>query len=153
MRYGVPNSLVTDRGLFLHESFGHCCVISQASNKGSVSLSICRLTVRRSGKTAPRRHTFKLLLILCKTIGQGSYPWLNLSTIMPKNAYIGARAFELNCGFIPRVLLKKDVDAKSKSRSAETLRQKPRNFLVDCRHNSQRVQDLQTKAYNTSYLL
>ena len=44
-------------------------------------------------------------------------------------------SFELNCGYYQRVSYKKDVDPRSRSKTAEELTQKLRNLMAVCREN------------------
>ena len=64
------------------------------------------------------------------------------------NASIGHTPFELNCGYHPRVLYKKDINSQSKSKVVDKLSIKLRNLIIICQKNLHHTQKLQEQAYN-----
>ena len=64
-----------------------------------------------------------------------------------KNANIGHILFELNCKYHPRVFYKKDLNLRSKSKTAEKLSFKLQNFMTVCQQNLHHAQKLQKQAH------
>ena len=52
-----------------------------------------------------------------------------------KNASTGFTSFELNYGYHPRVSYKKNLDPRSKSRTAEKLSSKLKELMTVCQQN------------------
>ena len=52
-----------------------------------------------------------------------------------RNASFGHTPFELNCGYHPRMLYKKNVDLRSKSKSVDKLSTELRELIIVCREN------------------
>ena len=52
-----------------------------------------------------------------------------------KNASTGHTPFELNCGYHPWMLYKKDVDPRSQSRLADEQLMELRELMIVCREN------------------
>ena len=65
-----------------------------------------------------------------------------------KNASTSHIPFELNCGYHPWILYKKEVDPHSKSKSAGKLLAELRKLIFVCLKNLHHVQELQKRAYN-----
>ncbi len=65
-----------------------------------------------------------------------------------KNVSTSHILFELNCGYHPRVSFEKDVDPRSRSRSANKLPEELRKLMEVCYQNSFHTQELQKGAYN-----
>ena len=60
-----------------------------------------------------------------------------------RNASTGHTPFELNCGYHPRILYKKDVDLRSQSKSADKLSAELRELMIVCRENLHHAQKFQ----------
>ena len=65
-----------------------------------------------------------------------------------KNASTGHTPFELNCGYHSWMSYKKDVDPRSRSKSADELSAKLRKLMIVCRKNLNHAQELQKRAHN-----
>ena len=65
-----------------------------------------------------------------------------------KNVSINHTAFELNCGYHPRMLYKKEIDSCSKSKLADKLLTKLRELMIVCQNNLHNTQKLQKWAHN-----
>ena len=65
-----------------------------------------------------------------------------------KNANIGYKPFELNCGYLPRVLYEEDIDSCSKSKLADELSAEPRELMIVCQENLHHAQEFQKRANN-----
>ena len=59
-----------------------------------------------------------------------------------KNASTGHTPFELNCSYHPRILYKKKVDSRSKSKSADKLSAELRELIIVCQENLHHTQKL-----------
>ncbi len=66
-----------------------------------------------------------------------------------KSISVETSILEMNFWLKLKVLFKENVDAKSKSKSAETLRQELKNRPVDHRRNLQIAKDLEAEVCNT----
>ena len=65
-----------------------------------------------------------------------------------KNASSGHTPFEFNCGYHSRMSYKKDVDPRSKSKSADKLSTELRELMIVCRENLHHAQELQKRAHD-----
>ena len=65
-----------------------------------------------------------------------------------KNASTRYTSFELNCRYHPRVSYKEDFNPCSKSRTAEELSSKLREFMTVCQQILHHAQKLQKRAHN-----
>ena len=65
-----------------------------------------------------------------------------------KNASTGYMPFELNCGYHPWVSYKKNLDPRSKSRTAEELSSELQEFMTVCQQNLHHTQELQKRGHN-----
>ena len=65
-----------------------------------------------------------------------------------KNASIGHTLFELNCKYHPRVFYKKDLDPRSKSKTAVELSFELQNLIVVCQQNLHHAQKPQKQAHD-----
>ena len=65
-----------------------------------------------------------------------------------KNASTGHTVFELNCDYHPRMLYKKKVDSRSRSKSADKLLAELRELMIFCQENLHHTQEFQKRIYN-----
>ena len=65
-----------------------------------------------------------------------------------KNASTGYTPFELNCGYHPQMSYKKEVDPRSKSKSADELSAELKELIIVCGKNLHHAQKLQKRANN-----
>ncbi len=65
-----------------------------------------------------------------------------------KNTSTGHTPFKLNCGYHPRASYKKDVDPRSRSKSAYELATELRELMAVCRENLQHAQELQKRYHD-----
>ena len=65
-----------------------------------------------------------------------------------KNASFGYTPFELNCGYHSQMSYKKDVDPRSKSKSADKLLAELKKLMIVYRENFHYAQKLKKRAYN-----
>ncbi len=65
-----------------------------------------------------------------------------------KNASTGHIAFELNCGYHPRVFFEENINPRSRSRSANKLAEELKELMEVCCQNLLHVQELQKKAHD-----
>ena len=65
-----------------------------------------------------------------------------------KNASTNHTPFELNCGYYPWMLYKKEVDPRSQSKSADELSEELRELMIVCCKNLHHAQELQKRAYD-----
>ena len=65
-----------------------------------------------------------------------------------KNAGTGHMAFELNCGYHPRVSYREDIDPRSKFKLADEILVKLQDLMTVCQKNLYHAQELQKRAYD-----
>ena len=65
-----------------------------------------------------------------------------------KNTSTGYTPFELNCGYHPQMSYEKEVNPRSKSKSADKLLAELRELIFVCRENLYYAQKLQKRAHN-----
>ena len=65
-----------------------------------------------------------------------------------KNASNCYTPFELYCGYYPRVSYKKDIDPRSRSKSANELSTELQELMIVCRKNLHHAQKLQKQAHD-----
>ena len=65
-----------------------------------------------------------------------------------KNANTGHIPFKFNCGYYSRVFYKKDLDPRSKSKTAKKLSFELQNLMAICQQNLYHTQKIQKQAYN-----
>ena len=67
-----------------------------------------------------------------------------------KNASTEHMAFELNCGYHPRVSLEEDINPHSQSKTAKELTSKLRELMTVCQENLHHAQEFQKRANGKS---
>ena len=65
-----------------------------------------------------------------------------------KNASISHTSFKLNCGYYLRVSYEKNLNPRSKSKTAEELSSKLRNLIAVCQQNLYHTQELQKQVHD-----
>ena len=65
-----------------------------------------------------------------------------------KNASTGHTPFELNCEYHPWMSYKKDIDPRSKSKSADKLSAELQELMTVCQENLHQAQELWKQAHN-----
>ena len=65
-----------------------------------------------------------------------------------KNASTSHTPFELNYGYLPRMLYEEEVDPRSQSKSADEVFEELRELIVICHENLYHAQELQKRAHD-----
>ena len=65
-----------------------------------------------------------------------------------KNASTGYTPFEFNCTYYPCVFYEKDLDPRSKLRTAEELPSEFHELMIVCQQNLHHAQELQKRGHN-----
>ena len=65
-----------------------------------------------------------------------------------KNASTGHIPFKLNCGYLPRMSYKEEVNPRSKSKSVNKLSAEPKEQIIVCYENLHHAQELQERAHD-----
>ena len=65
-----------------------------------------------------------------------------------KNASTSHTLFELNCGYHPQVLYKKDINPCSQSKSADELSAELRELMIVCWENLHHIPEIQKRAHD-----
>ena len=76
------------------------------------------------------------------------FPMVEFAYNNAKNASTGHTLFELNCGYHPCIFYEKDLDLRSKSKTAKELSSELRNLMAVYQQNLYHVQELQKRAHD-----
>ena len=146
--YGLPNSIVTDRGsLFTSKFWSLLCYFFGIKRRLSTTFH-----PQTNGQTKRQNSTIKAYLRVFVNFEQNDWaqllPMAEFAYNDAKNASTGHTLFELNCGYHPRVSYEKDLDPRSKSKIAEKLSSELRNLMAVCQQNLHHAQELQKRAHD-----
>ena len=140
--HGLPDSIVTNQGsLFTSKFWSSLCYFLGIKRKLSTAFH-----PQTDGQTERQNSTMEAYLRAFVNIEQND--WARLLPIAEfaynnaKNASTGFTSFELNCRYHPRVSYKKDLDPRSKSKTAEELSSKFQNLMAACQQNLHYAQEL-----------
>ena len=130
--HGLPNSIVTDRGPFFTSKFWSLlCYFFDIKRKLSTAFH-----TQTDGKIERQNNTIETYLRAFVNFKQNDWAQLLLMTELAynnaKNASTGHILFELNCGYRFRVSYEKDLDTRSKSKTAEKPSSELQNLIVVC---------------------
>ena len=146
--HGLPDSIVTDQGSFFTSKFWLLlCYFLGIKRRLSTAFH-----PQMDGQTERQNSTMEAYLQAFINFKQND--WARLFSIMEfaynnaKNASTGHISFELNCGYHLCVSYKKDLDPRSKSKTAEELSFELQNFMAVCQQNLYHAQKLQKRAHN-----
>ena len=148
--HGLPDSIVTDRELLFTSKFwSSLCYFLGIKRRLSTAFY-----PQTNGQTERQNSTMEAYLRAFVNFEQNDWarllPMAEFAYNNAKNASTGFTPFELNCGYHPRLSYKKDLDPRSKSKTAEELSSKLRNLMAACQQNLYHVQELQKQAYDKS---
>ena len=140
--HGPPDSIMSDQGsVFTSKFWSSLCYFLGIKWRLSTAFH-----PQTDGQTERQNSTMEAYLWAFVNFEQND--WAKLLPIAEfaynnaKNASTGYTSFELNCGYHPRVSYKKNVDPRSKSKSADDLANDLRELMAVCRENLQHAQDL-----------
>ena len=130
--YGLPDSIVTDRGSFFTSKFwSSLCFFLGVKRRLSTAFHS-----QTDGQTERQNSTMEAYLQTFVNFKQNDWVRLLLMAEFAynntKNASTGHTPFELNCGFHPRMSYEKDVDPCFQSKSADELSAKLRELMIVC---------------------
>ena len=140
--YGVPESIVMDRGSFFTSKFwSSLCYFLGIKRKLSTAFYS-----QTNGQTEQQNSMMKAYLRAFVNWKQDDWarllPMAEFAYNNAKNACTAHTLFELNCGYHLRVLFKEDVDPQSKSRFADKLARELRGLIKVCCQNLLYAQEL-----------
>ena len=127
---GITYSLVTDQGsLFKSKFWSSLCYFLGIKRRLSTAFQ-----PQTDGQTERQNSTMEAYLRAFVNFEQDDWarllPMVEFAYNNAKNASTGTSPFELNSGFNPRVSFEEDVDPRSMSKSAKSLRQELRDLLA-----------------------
>ncbi len=130
--YGVPESIVIDRGsLFTSKFWSSLCYFLRIKRKLSTAFH-----PETDGQTERHNSTMEAYLRAFVIWEQDDWarllPMAEFAYNNAKNASTGHTPFELNYGYHPRVFFKEDVDSRSRSRSANKLAEELKELMEVC---------------------
>ena len=130
--HGLPNSIVTDRGLvFTSKFWSSRCYFFGVKKRLSIAFH-----PQTNGQTEWQNSTMNAYLRAFVTFKQNDWarflPIAEFAYNNTKNASTGHTSFELNYGFHPQMSYKEDVDPRSQSKSADELSAELRELMIVC---------------------
>ncbi len=133
--HGVPESVVTDRGLLFTSKFwSSLCYFLGIKWKLSTAFY-----PQIDGQTKRQNSTMEAYLRAFVNWEQDDWarllPMAEFAYKNAKNASTGHTPFELNCAYHPKVTFKEDVDPCSRSRSINKLAEELRELMEVCCQN------------------
>ena len=146
--HGFSDSIVTDRGsLFTLKFWLSLCYFLGIKRGLSIAFYL-----QMDGQIKKQNSIMEAYLWAFVNFEQNN--WAQLLPIAEfaynntKNASTGYILFELNCRYHPRVFYEKDLNPRSKSKTAEELSFKLQNLMAVCQQNLYHAQKLQKQAHN-----
>ena len=146
--HSLPDSIVTDRGLlFTLKFWSSLCYFLDIKRRLSTAFYL-----QTDGQTERQNSTMEAYLWTFVNFEQND--WARLLPIAEfaynnaKNTSTSFTPFKLNCGYHPWVFYKKDLDPRSKLRTAEELSFKLRELMTVYQQNLYHTQELQKRAHN-----
>ncbi len=146
--HGVPESIVTERGLLFTSKFwSSLCYFLGIKKKLATAFH-----PQINGQTKKLNSMMEAYLRAFVNWEQND--WARLLPIAEfaynnvKNASTGHNPFEVNCSYHPRASFKEDVDPRSRSHSANELAKELRELMEVCCQDLLHAQELLKKAHN-----
>ena len=133
--HGLPDSIISDRGaIFTSKFWSSLCYFLGVKRKLSTVFH-----PQTDGQTKWQNSTMEAYLRAFVKFEQNDWarllPMAEFAYNNAKNASTGHTPFELNYGYHPRISYKKNVDPRSKSKSADDLANDLRELMIVCREN------------------
>ena len=146
--HGLPDSIVTDRGsLFTSKFWSSLCYFLGIKRRLSTAFHS-----QTDGQTERQNSTMEAFLRAFVNFEKNDWvrllPMAEFAYNNAKNASTGFTPFELNCRYHPRVFYKKDLDPRSKSRTAEELSSELQELITVCQQNLYHAQKLQKQSHD-----
>ena len=149
-QHGLPNSIISDRGSVFNSKFWSlvCYFLGIKQRLSTV------FHPKTNGQTERQNNSIKAYLRVFVSYKQND--WARLLPIAEfaynnaKNISTNYTPFELNCSFHLRVSYEKDVDLRSRSKTADQLATELQTLMSVCRENLQHAQELQ-KCYHDKH--
>ena len=146
--YGLPDSnVINQRSLFTSKFWSLLCYFLGIKRRLSTAFH-----PQTDGQIERQNSTMEAYLRAFVNFEQNDWarllPMAEFAYNNAKNASTGHTPFELNCGYHPCVSYEEDLDPRSKSKTAEELSSKLRNFMAVCQQNLHHAQELQKRAHD-----
>ena len=146
--HGLPNSIVSDRGLFFTSKFwSSLCYFLGIKQRLSTTFH-----PETDGQTKWQNSTIEVYLRAFVKFKQNDWarllPMAEFAYNNGKIVSTGYMPFKLNCGYHPRIWYEEKVDSYSKSKLADKLLVEIRKPIIVCRKNLHYAQKLQKRAHN-----
>ena len=147
-QHGQPNPIMTDQGsLFTSKFWSLLCYFLDIKRRLSTTFHL-----QTDGQTKRQNSTIKAYLRAFVNFKQNDWarllPMAKFAYNHAKNASTDHTPFELNCGYHPWVLYKKDNNPHSKSKSADELSVKLQELMTVCQKILHHAQELQKWAHD-----
>ena len=146
--YGLPDSIVIYRGsLFTSKFWSSLCYFL-----GIKQILSTAFHPQTDSQTERQNSTMEAYLQAFVNLKQNDWarllPMAEFAYNNAKNASTGHTPFKLNCGYYPCISYEKDLDPRSKSKTAEELSSELRNLMAVCQQNLHHAQKLQKRAHD-----
>ena len=146
--HGLPDSIVTDWGsLFTSKFWSSLCYFLGIKRRLSTAFH-----PQIDGQTKRQNTMMEAYLQAFVNIEQNDWarllPMAEFAYNNAKSASTSFMPFELNCGYHPWVFYKKDLNLRSKLRTAEELSSELQELMTMCQQNFHHTQKLQKQTHN-----
>ena len=140
--HGLHNSIVTNKGyLFTSKLWSLLCYFLGIKRRLFTSFH-----PQTNGQTERQNSTIEAYLRAFVNFEQNDWarlrPMAKFTYNNAKNASTGHTPFELNCGYHPWVSYEKDIDPRSKSKSADESSAELQELMIICQKNLYHAQEL-----------
>ena len=146
--HGLPNSIVTDRGLLFTSKFWSLlCYFLGIKQRLSTAFH-----PQTDSQTERQSSTIEAYLWVFVNFKQNDWarllPMAKFAYNNVKNVSTGFTPFELNCGYYLWISYKENLNPCSKSRTAEELSSELWELMTVCQQNLHHAQELQKRAHD-----
>ena len=146
--YGLPDSIVTDRGFFFTSKFwSSLCYFLGVKQKLSTAFH-----PQTDGQTERQKSTIETYLRAFVNFELNNWarllPMTEFAYNNAKNASTGYTPFELNCSYHPQMSYEKDVNPRSQSKLANELSVELKELMIVCQANFYHTQELQKRDHD-----
>ena len=146
--YGLPNSIVTDRGSFYTSKFwSSLCYFLGVKRR-----LLTAFHPQIDGQTERQNSTMEAYLRVFVNFKQNDWvrliPMVEFTYNNTKNASTDHTPFELSCGYHPWISYEEEIDPRFQSKLADELSVELRKLMIVCRKSLHCTRGLQKRAHD-----